>query len=167
MGIELPDGLSAAEVLTHIQSPDFRVEIDDPDWLLLESFSAEEEILKLLGERQWTLWVTDEERGYFVTSDRPMVLMWDSAHPDGIVPGFAHRNTHVIFPLTERLLLYGSYKRDGSLLEATPELVAINNHVMVSTCDRFVYSASESFPTRSGGAEQFEPTADFVRERMW
>ena len=81
MGIELPEGLGAAEVLSHLQSPGFRVEIDDPDWLLLESFSAEVEILKLLMERQWTLWVTDEERGYFVTSDRPMVLMWDSPHP--------------------------------------------------------------------------------------
>lgn len=167
MGIELPEGLGAAEVLSHLQSPGFRVEIDDPDWLLLESFSAEEVILKLLGERQWTLWVTDEERGYFVTSDRPMVLMWDSPHPDGILPGFAHRDTHVIFPLTKRLLLYGSYKRDGSLLEATRELVGINNHVMVSTCDRFVYSAFESFPTRSGETERLEPTSDFSRERMW
>lgn len=167
MGIELPEGLGAAEVLSHLQSPGFRVEIDDPDWLLLESFSAEEEILKLLGERQWTLWVTDEERGYFVTSDRPMILIWDSPHPDGILPGFAHRDTHVIFPLTKRLLLYGSHKRDGSLLEAKRELVGINNYVMVSTCDRFVYSASESFPTRTREIERLEPTPDYAHERMW
>lgn len=167
LGVELPEGLGAAEVLAHLQSPGFRVEIEDPDWLLLESFSAEEEIWKLLRERQWTLWVTDEERGYFVTSDRPMILMWDSAHAAGIRPGFAHRDTHVIFPLTKRLLLYGSYKRDSALLEATPELVAINNHVMVSTCDRFVYATSETFPTRTRETERLEPTADFARERMW
>lgn len=167
LGVELPEGVSAAELLEYVQSPDFRVEVDDPDWLLLQSFSAEEDVLELLLERDWTLWVTDEDRGYFVTSDRPMVLMWNGPHPVGIQPGFTHRDTHVIFPLTRRMLLYGSFDREGALLEADRGLVAVTNHVMVSTSDRFVYSTGELFPELSGGAERVSPGTDYARERMW
>lgn len=126
----------------------------------------EEAVLKLLAERNWRLWCAERGGGYFVTSDRPMVLMWREAHPVGFRPGFAHRDTHVIFPLTKQLLLYGSYDRDSTLIEADRDTIAVANHAIVGTCDRFIYSTDASFSEMSGSATTQSP-GEYLRTRLW
>ena len=165
-GVDVPEG-EGAKLLEWARSPQFRLEIDDGDWLLLESFSAETEVLRLLTERSWTLWVAAKTAGHFVTSDRPMVLLWKSQHPAGVTPGFAHRDTHVFFPLTKHLLLYGAYDAENSLIEADGKQIAVANSVMVNTCDRFVFGAEPTFPDNRGGEIVDSPGDQFSREPMW
>jgi hypothetical protein len=157
----------ASDLLSFMKSPDFRVQVDDPDWLLLQSFSGEEEILRLLRERAWSLWVAEKGQDSFITSDCPLALLWKKAHPVGFRPGFAHRDTHIFFPLTKRLLLYGSYEGEGGLIEASRTQAAVANHVMVSTSGRFVYSPEKSFLEQDGGTERVSPGPDYARDRMW
>ncbi len=166
IGLELSDA-EAAELLAFMKSPDFRMDADDPDWFLLQSFSGEEEILRLLTERAWTLWVAEKDKEYFATSDCPVALLWKRAHSVGVRPGFADRNTHVFFPLTKRLLLYGSCEEEGGLIEASRTQVAVANHVVVSTSDRFVYSPYKSFLEQDGQTERASPGSEYARERMW
>jgi hypothetical protein len=82
-------------------------------------------------------------------------------------PGFAHRDTHVFFPLTKHLLISGSDRAGNALIEASAATVAVANHVMVSTSDRFVYSAGEAFPEMRGGEVVDSPGGEYIRERMW
>jgi len=166
-GVALLPEVDAGRLIEWMKSPDFRVEIDDPDWLLVYSFLPEVEILQLLAERNWDVWVVAEEAGHFITSDRPLVLTWQKSHPAGVRPGFAHRDTHVFFPLTKHLLLYGSDRAENALIEAGQTRVGVANNVMVSTNDRFIYSPEESFPERRAGALVDSPGADFLREPIW
>ena len=165
-GVPLSEA-EAAALLEWMKSPKFKVEIDDPDWLLVQSFMGEVGVLELLSQRNWNLWVVAKDAGYFVTSDRPMVLIWQSAHPVGERPRFAQRDTHVFFPLTKHLLLYGSDRATNALIEASAAQVAVANQVLVSTSDRFVYASGEVFTEMRGGDVVVSPGGDYFRERMW
>jgi hypothetical protein len=68
---------------------------------------------------------------------------------------------------SKHLLLYGSFDYESALIEAHRDVIAVTNHVMVGTCDRFVYSPEASFPEGLVGQVRDSPGDDYRRERMW
>ena len=72
-----------------------------------------ETVLRLLGQRKWTLYVADGTYGEFITTDRPVVIAY--IKPEKVPkymrhsPGFALKNTEIYFPLTKHALLVGRW----------------------------------------------------------
>ena len=73
----------------------------------------------------------------------------------------------MLFPLTKHLMLYGSDRAENALIEAGKTRIGVANNVMVSTSDRFIYSAEESVSECRAGAMADGSGADFLREPMW
>lgn len=75
------------------------------------------EVLTSLGERLWTLYVTNDRSGEFITTNRPVTLTYKD--PSAISPmhrnspGFGLPETEVYFPLTRNSLLVGRWDFGG------------------------------------------------------
>jgi hypothetical protein len=100
-------------------------------------------ILPYLGGRGWMLVNTPPRSGGFVTSDRPVSLIWSEPRRGPI--GFGLRGTEVIFPLSNRLALMGAFDIEDEVNTATEEFVAEINGLTISQSRRQVYARDRNF----------------------
>lgn len=109
---------------------------------------AADTIAPLLAARHWILWVAEKGAGYFITTDRPVLLTWTIEVPAFYAnsPGFGLENTLVIFPLSKTLAMYGRFEGPrGAILPASAKEVALINRMMSAQVTRFIYSTDENF----------------------
>src|SRR3569623_2608657 len=85
------------------------------DVLIAQEFQMWPEILPLLEQRKWTLFVSSAESGEFATSDRPCTLRWSESGTDyGFYgPGLGLGGTSVIFPISKHLAIAGRFEYGG------------------------------------------------------
>lgn len=117
------------------------------DVLIAQEIELWPQILPLLEQRQWNLFVSNAATGEFATSDRPCTLRWSEPNVDyGIYgPGLGLGGTSVIFPISRYLAIDGRLEDGGGVVSATPALVAAVNFATLSSAMRQMYSA-EDFP---------------------
>ena len=100
----------------------------------------------LLGQRAWSLLVASSDAPDFICSDRPVALYSTQPLPPLFGPSLGMPNTVVLFPLSRRLALVGSFEgEDGTVIEVDRPIVAEANARVVDQAQRFVYSAGEDF----------------------
>lgn len=105
------------------------------------------EVLQMLGRRKWTLYTAAEDQGDFITTNRPVVIIY--INPDKVPeylrhsPGFALTETEVYFPLTTRALLVGRWDKGDETVIAAQPFVGVVNNQMIHHCSGQVFS-----PTR-------------------
>lgn len=104
-------------------------------------------VLPLLLERKWVLLIAPANSGGFVTTDHPVVLQWTDAKDRGAIysPGFGLRGTEVIFPLSHNLALMGTFEGQEAFVEATTEIVAATNGIVIAHGHRQVYARDDKF----------------------
>lgn len=91
-----------------------------------------ETVLTELFKRKWTLYLTTEKRGHFVTTDTPVVVAFNEPekYPAWVGPGYALEGTQVYFPLTKKGFLIGRWERGDCTEEAgQPFVAAVNTHM--------------------------------------
>jgi len=117
---------------------------------------AAEQIVPLLAARHWVLWQAQNDE-HFITSDNPVAIKWTTEMPPAFAqsPGFAFKNTVVIFPLSKTLALWGRFEGlKGVVIPALNGQVALVNRIITQTARRFVYSTDENFVwTRNDGTD--------------
>jgi len=104
-------------------------------------------ILPLLGERNWILLRAPANTSGFVTSDHPVVLQWSDDKDRGFFnsPGFALRDTRVIFPLSNELAMIGTFDANHGVIDATTKVMAIINGTIIAHSHRQVYARDDRF----------------------
>lgn len=111
------------------------VEIDHHDYLT-----------ELLWNRKWQVVVGQEGTGGFVTSDDPVCLRWTDGQPHGgLSPGFALKETEIIFPLSTNLILRGSFEGEENVIEADANMIGMINTLVISNAQNQVYAHDHSF----------------------
>lgn len=148
-GKGIKDPVSYEDMVKSFNGDEYTIKMNNEHYIALE-MKTHDTVLKVLSERKWKLYTTTEEIGYFVTTDRPVVLTWN--HPEKIPPmmrhspGFGREDTEVLFPLTKEMLLLGSFEgEDGT--EATNDiLVAVLNTKMIQQSFGQVYAPKKTFP---------------------
>jgi len=108
---------------------------------------AAEQIVPLLAARHWVLWQAQNDE-HFITSDNPVAIKWTTEMPPAFAqsPGFAFKNTVVIFPLSKTLALWGRFEGPkGVVIPALNGQVALVNRLITQKAHRFVYSTDENF----------------------
>lgn len=115
--------------------------------LIGQEFELWPEIMPLLEQRNWTLFVSDAATGEFATSDRPCTLRWSEPGADyGMYgPGLGLKETSLIFPISRHLAVDGRFEYGGGVVPASIELVAAVNLATLGSAMRQIYSA-EDFP---------------------
>jgi len=98
-------------------------------------FKMMEQVLELLSQRLWTVYKTDGSTGEFLTTNRPVTLIYIDAEKVPSLyrgsPGFGLDNTEVYFPLTRHALLIGRFDRGGQVEVAKePLIAAVNTRMM-------------------------------------
>lgn len=112
-------------------------------------FHVFDTVLQALRRRNWSLYVTNEGLGPFVSSDHPVVLSWlnppSAPRWMGNSPGYALKNTQVYFPISHRLALTGEFDGEDCTLPAIPEVVGLGNVQMIENCNAQLFASKKDF----------------------
>jgi len=148
-GYEMPNEIPYEQMKEFYESDEYTISLNTEHHIAME-LQSHDVVLRTLADRKWKLYITNEDKGFFVTTDRPVVLTWN--HPEEMPvmmrdsPGFGMTETDLIFPLTKELLLVGSFEGEDAVLEAPAEFVAFANMRMIRYSHGQVYAAKRSFP---------------------
>jgi hypothetical protein len=103
-------------------------------------------LVQHLGNRKWQLIVANEGSGGFVTTDVPVCIQWADGKDHGIYsPGFGVAGTEVIFPLSTKLALRGTFEGEENVVEGDIFTVGSINSAVISNCNKQVYAHDHSF----------------------
>lgn len=129
-----------------VERREFKVDVPTTRHVALEMQSIDT-VLPLLVERKWILLIAPTNSGGFVTTDHPVVLQWADAKDKGAFysPGFGVRGTEVIFPISHNLALSGTFEGQEGVIEATTEIVAATNGIVIAHGHRQVYARDDKF----------------------
>ena len=147
-GREVNDGV------TYEQMKDFheRGEYDIPvarEWHIQTEFHVSGTVLQALGKRQWSMYVTNDKLGPFVTCDQPVSLTW--LYPEKVPPmfrsspGHAMRDTQIYVPISSRLALLGEFDGEEGTFPALPNVVGMGNVHMIEHAAAQLYTIKQSF----------------------
>ncbi len=146
------EGASYEDVKKFVDSKEYAIKIFREHHILMEMFLIEA-ILPCLFDRRWWLLIADKKSGPFVTTDSPVNLLWEDSeklppfYRDN--PGFGLKGTLVYFPISQELALIGEFDGNGTKVNATEELVAIFNSVMIYKRPTQIYAPKFDFKFRN------------------
>ena len=83
-----------------------------PGHLTELEFKIQDDLLRSLGDRSWSMFTTDNPDAQFLTTDRPVCLVrWGPRAAENPNPmSFDHPRTTVLFPLSPQLLAFGRFE---------------------------------------------------------
>jgi len=140
---ELAD-ISYEEAKKYVDEEQFEIVVSNNRHLRTE-LSAFETVLQLLYERRWLLLKAPPKATGFITSDHPMCLMWLHPRPGLSSPGLGLKDTQVIFPISNELVMVGTFEgRDGEM-DASTALIAATNGIIAANAERQVYARDREF----------------------
>lgn len=122
-------------------------------------------VLPLLGQRKWLVVRALPDSGGFITSDHPVVLQWTKVPSKTLSPpGFAVKDSEVLFPISHDLAMIGAFEGSNSLVDADERQVALMNAVILSHRHRQIYGKDDRFRYLSRDG-RLRRGADLLRER--
>lgn len=148
-GVPLDESVTYEQVKAFHDSDKYKIHVPRERHIEAET-KLHETVLQLLGNRTWMLYYAGEGQGKFVTSDHPVVNSWDE--PEKMPPmmrhspGFAMRNTEVIFPLTSKCFLIGRFDGEDGVQEADVKFIGYYNTRMFGGCFDHGFSQEREFP---------------------
>jgi hypothetical protein len=130
-GTDVPDDASYEAIRRVAQ--DCEIKVADNDYIKGLSLTAVPEILALMHQRGWSLFVAPEDGPTFITSDHPVALVWSDGHVGGFYPpGFGLEGTRVIVALSARVALVGEFGLPtGSVVHVGAPVVASINSALL------------------------------------
>lgn len=134
-----------------VKSDDYTIEFSQNyhiKHLLTALLPSAEALVPALGARHWVLWSVQNAAGHFITTDHPVRLSWTIEVSPFFQnsPGFALKNTAVVFPLSKELAMFGQFEGPrGAVIPADAKQVALMNRIVSRGAVRFVYSTDENF----------------------
>lgn len=114
-------------------------------------------MVSMLAQRKWTLLISDQKKGYFITSDRPVVIEWyDNSNLPPMManrPGFGMRNSIVYFPLSKVSCMVGSFEDYFRYHSTSTETVAHVNSQLINKCSDQIYYHPNGYSFRTGNGD--------------
>ncbi|MGY4608606.1 hypothetical protein ACVW16_007018 [Bradyrhizobium sp. USDA 4474] len=164
----LVKGTSVAEIQEVLQDESFPM----PKPLIMAfEIDMHDPVTEKLWHRKWQ--IVEAKEGTFVTTDDPICVRWkDGKGPGGLSPGFALKDTEVIFALSPTLCLRGSFEGEETVIEADANAVGEINSFIIGNARNQVYARDHEFKfknetgeLRSGATlEQDKRFLDSVKE---
>lgn len=127
----------------HILNGDFKVS-QAREMHLLNEFTLARDLYPYIAGRKWMLLRAPAGSSGFITSDRPVALMWQDALEDR-PPGLGLKGTQLLFSVSSELMIVGTYEIDELVKDVDEETVAICNGQLIRWCDRQVYARDDGF----------------------
>jgi hypothetical protein len=102
------------------------------------------QLVPMLAQRHWSLYVAANTAPDLITSDLPVLLTWTIDDSGPIPPGFATPNTRLSFPLSRRILAVSSFEGQPRIDAMPADLVTDCNGFAFATGSQ-VYSSDQEF----------------------
>jgi len=118
-----------------------------PGHLTEFEFKIQDDLLRSLGERSWSIFTTDDPEAEFLTTDRPVCLMHASGRaetPESQI-GFDDPDTIVLFPLSPGALAYGRFGYMPREIKADAHSVATINKALLLRSYTSAFSPKDQF----------------------
>ena len=149
-GIDGMDEVTYEQMKTFFDKGEYDIHMNR-EWFIKLEVQSFEAVLRTLLDRKWRLYVAEDGKGPFVTSDRPVVLTWN--HPEKIPammqksPGHGMTDTEVYFPLNHHMALVGTFEdgKQGTHPAETP-MIAVANTRMIEHAFEQLYTMKKAFP---------------------
>ena len=118
--------------------------------LLMQVLDAYKPLVELMRERNWSIRISD--RDDLAISDHPVNITF-ARQPErpGASAAPAERQTIVMFPLAQDMLLTGEYEVESAEYDGDERFMAYQNTVTLAYAERYVFTRNDSFPMLSDG----------------
>ncbi|MHB9075713.1 MAG: DUF4238 domain-containing protein [Desulfobaccales bacterium] len=155
--------ISFEECKTFIKEGKYKIEFTPESNLRIE-LRTFDRILKILGQRTWSLLVAPASGPNFICSDHPVALAWKN-HSKGGPIGYGLKNTEVFFPVSPQTAFYGVYEDFlPPVVHINPPQVALMNTRIANSAERHVFSAMDTFSIwEKGGMIEIDCTPSKCR----
>lgn len=104
------------------------------------------ELTPILMARKWSLLISNDPHGGFVTSDAALTPFWNKPGCEKFPMGFALNSVDVLFPLSNHLCLLGCWDMEPKTLHVNENMVAFFNKEVMFGAERYVYCSSPDCP---------------------
>lgn len=109
-------------------------------------------VTEKLWYRKWQ--IVEAKEGTFVTTDDPICVRWkDGKGPGGLSPGFGLKETEVIFALSPKLCLRGSFEGEEDVIKADADAVGEINSLIIGNARNQVYARDHEFKFKNETGE--------------
>jgi hypothetical protein len=104
----------------------------------------------MIAQRNWVLARSAPDGTGYITSDRPVSLIWRDPKEHFGAPGLAHLDTELIFPISNYLAIIGAFEAKDAIAPASEDVVARINTVTISQANRQIYARDNGFKYLTG-----------------
>lgn len=139
------DRIEYQEIKEFIESDEYKIAVNQNFTIEME-MKLIDPILKTCAARNWCLLQANVADGGFITADHPVCLIDISGRPPSIYGvGFGMTKTAVIFPVSDELVLLGTFEDPGPSRKLDIFGVSEINAIVINFCERQIISSSENF----------------------
>lgn len=143
-GEHIPENVKYEDVRNFVEKGDYSIEFGNETNIRVE-INAIDGVLPCLTARHWTLLVAERDEGEFVSSDRPVTVVWKEPGMRSPV-GVGMKRTELILPLNRRQALLGVYEDPfGPILFIPNAAIAEINSRTISNAERHIYAGTDSY----------------------
>lgn len=145
-GEHIGEDVTYEGVRAYVEGEKFRLQVDRSylNRLELQHF---EEVLPYFFNRVWTAIKTDPVTAPFITSDRPLFMLW-ARREDNLnrpPPRLMDKSTLMIFPLSKEISLFGRTSGLPKVVSANAERVAMINAYQLHNARSQIFAPHEGF----------------------
>jgi hypothetical protein len=157
--------LTFEEMIAGVKEEDFAASKEE---IIMAEIDQHDPLTERLWHRKWQMVIAPEESGGFVTTDDPVCLRWSDGEPHGgLSPGFAVAGTEVIFPVSTKVCLRGTFEGEENVVEADATTVARLNSLIVSNAEDQVYAHDHSFKFMRQEPDQLGSGATLLEDKRF
>lgn len=109
-----------------------------------------------LAARKWLMLVAQADSSGFVTTDRPVALLWSEQKDRGFFssPGYGVKGTEVWFPVSSQFALVGRFDGVSGIRDMSEDGVAQFNGLVIAHASGRVYARDDQFQYLNPNGEQ-------------
>jgi uncharacterized protein DUF4238 len=138
------------------------------DFNILVELKSHDHLVRLHDGRRWQMLEASDGSSGFVTSDHPVCLRWSDGQDHGEVSaGFGVPGTEVIFPLSPKLVLCGTFEGEENLIDADREKVAGINSLLIGNIHNQLYAQDALFNYKRGPLDGISSGATLWQDNVF
>lgn len=157
-----------APTFDEMQTPPAEAFETSKEEIMIAEIDHHDRLTEQLWNRKWRMFVAAEDSGGFVTTDDPVCLRWsDGQAHSGMSPGFAMGHTEVIFPISTKLALKGTFEGEESVVDADAATVGSMNSLIISNAENQVYAHDHSFKFLRREPEELASGSSLLQDKRF
>ena len=141
------------EAKRFVEEGHFHIKYGHGHHLNYELDTTHNTVYPILAQKQWSLWIANEDSSDFVCSDHPVVFVRTPDNPDYLYahPEIGMRHTELIVPLNRRMALASTAEGGFDVAMVDEDTIATINALTIDSAARQIYCSNLNFKFLDNG----------------